>query len=75
MNFFKNYSHSMKIVMSIVALLMAGFCVYSWFFYDNGIVDYVASRDKIAVKKMFRDEWEILVHHTNLDSYNYVSYF
>ena len=70
MNFFINYSHSMKIVISIAALLMVCFCAYTWCSYDNGVVDYVASRDKAAVKRMFKDEWEVLVHHTNLETYN-----
>ena len=70
MNFFKNYSHSMKAVLSIAALMMIGFYAYTWCSYDNGVVDYVASRDKIAIKRMIKDEWEILVHHSNLDTYN-----
>jgi len=70
MNFIKNNSYSMKIVISIFILLAFVLFSYSWFAYDNGIVDYVPSRDKAAVKKMFQDEWELLIHHTNLNSYS-----
>ena len=60
----------MKIVIFVTGLLMIGFCAYTWCSYDNGVVDYVASRDKAAIKAMFKDEWEILVHHENLKTYN-----
>ena len=42
----------MKIIIIFLGLFMSAFFMYSWFFYDNGIVDYVASRDKPAIKKI-----------------------
>ena len=60
MNISKSYNHSMKIVIAVVALAVFGYCGYAWCFYDNGIVDYKASRDKAAIKKMFHDDWKLL---------------
>ncbi|MBP6870117.1 GNAT family N-acetyltransferase [Candidatus Babeliales bacterium] len=60
MNFFKSYGSSMKVVTGIVALLVCGWSAYAWFSYDNGIVNYVADRDKVAIKKMFHDDWQFL---------------
>jgi ribosomal protein S18 acetylase RimI-like enzyme len=49
---------------------MSVFLFYSWFFYDNGIVDYVASRDKIAIKKMFADDWKMLISDESMNTYS-----
>ena len=62
MNFFKDYNHSIKIVIAIVALVVMGWCGYAWTNYDNGIVDYKAFRDKAAIKKMFHDDWKFLYY-------------
>lgn len=60
----------MKIIISILGLFMSVFLFYSWFFYDNGIVDYVASRDKIAIKKMFADDWKMLISDESMNTYS-----
>lgn len=62
MNFFKDYNHSIKIVIAVVALVVMGWCGYAWTNYDNGIVDYKAFRDKAAIKKMFHDDWKFLYY-------------
>ena len=62
MNFFKSYSHSIKIIMIMSAVVIIAWCGYAWTFYDNGIVDYKASRDKAAIKKMFHDDWQLLYY-------------
>ncbi len=55
-----SYSKTIKYIVFFVALTVAAFSVYSWFFYDNGVVDYKAWRDKASVKKMFHDDWQLL---------------
>ena len=60
----------MKIIISILGLFMSAFLTYSWFFYDNGIVDYVASRDKVAIKKMFADDWKMLISDESMNTYS-----
>ena len=62
MNFFKDYNHSIKIVITVVGLAVIGWCGYAWTNYDNGIVDYKAFRDKAAIKKMFHDDWKFLYY-------------
>lgn len=62
LNFFKSYSHFMKIIIVVVALIVFGWCGYAWFFYDNGIINYKAWRDKSAIKKMFHDDWQLLYY-------------
>ena len=62
MNIFKNYSHSITIMMTITMFLVIGYCGYAWTYYDNGVIDYKAWRDKSAIKKMFHDDWKLLYY-------------
>ncbi len=52
----------MKIVIAAVAFAVFGYCGYAWTSYDNGIVDYKVSRDKVAIKKIFHDDWKMLYY-------------
>src|SRR3990167_1697386 len=56
----RQYGKSMQVVLVITGILTLGFCWYAWMWYDNGILDYRAFRDKAAVKKMFHDDWQWL---------------
>ena len=60
MSFLKSYNSSVKIIIAIIIFGVTGWCGYTWTSCDNGIVDYNASRDKAAVKKMFHDDWQLL---------------
>lgn len=60
MNFFKSYGQHVKLIIAACMVAVFGFCAYAWVFYDNGVVDYRAFRDKAAVKKMFHDDWQLL---------------
>jgi ribosomal protein S18 acetylase RimI-like enzyme len=60
MKIFASYSVMMKFVLSLVAIIIVGFCYYAWNFYDNGVIEYKAWRDKASVKKMFHDDWKWL---------------
>lgn len=70
MKFFENYGHNIKVVLIFCIFLMTAFFVYSWFAYDNGIVNYVESRDKTAIKKMFKDDWHLLISDESMNSYS-----
>ena len=60
MIFFKSYSFMIKCILAFVAMATLSFCFYAWTFYDNGVVSYQAWRDKVSVKKMFHDDWQLL---------------
>jgi ribosomal protein S18 acetylase RimI-like enzyme len=62
MNFFKSYSQGVKFLLILLFIVFIGFFIYLWKFYGNGIVDYIAYRDKAAVKKMFHDDWKMLYY-------------
>lgn len=70
MKFFENYTGHMKIILLVLGLLISTFFTYSWFRYDNGIINYVESRDKDAIKAMFSDEWKMLISDESMDSYS-----
>ncbi|MDP3788666.1 MAG: GNAT family N-acetyltransferase [Candidatus Chromulinivorax sp.] len=62
MSFLKSYSYSIKIIIVIVMLTVMGWFGYASTFCDNGIVDYQAFRDKLAIKKIFHDDWQLLYY-------------
>ncbi|AXK60640.1 hypothetical protein C0J27_02685 [Candidatus Chromulinivorax destructor] len=68
--FFRHYGSNMKKIIGILTCLLGLFFAYSWFFYDNGIVDYVESRDKAAIKKIFADEWKMLISDESMNTYS-----
>ena len=70
MKFFENYGYNITKIIIFMSLLISAFFAYSWFFYDNGIVNYVASRDKLAIKKMFTDEWKMLISDESMNTYS-----
>jgi ribosomal protein S18 acetylase RimI-like enzyme len=62
MAFFTSYRRFLVILMIISGIALIGRFGSTWPFYGNGIVDYNASRDKAAVKKMFHDDWKLLYY-------------
>ena len=58
MSFSKSYGY----VIGFVAIVIIGWYGFVWISYDHGIVDYKESRDKIAIKKMFHDDWKMLYY-------------
>jgi ribosomal protein S18 acetylase RimI-like enzyme len=42
--------------------VLIGVSGYRSFFNGNGIFDYKAYRDKVAIKKMFHDDWKLLYY-------------
>jgi len=70
MNFLKKYRPFVKIIILVTLVALSSFCAYSWLNCDNGIVDYVACRDKDAIKKMFKDEWKMLISDESLNDYS-----
>lgn len=46
------------LVIAVVAGLIGSW--YAWASFQNGVVDYQAWRDKVSVKKMFHDDWQLL---------------
>lgn len=60
MNFFTSYGQGIKISLSMVLVAACGWYGLNSFRCDNGIYDYVESRDKVAIKKMFHDDWQLL---------------
>jgi len=70
MEVFKNYTGYLKMTIVTLVVIVSLFCTYSWFFCDNGIVDYVESRDKSSIKAMFADEWKMLISDESLNTYS-----
>ena len=62
-----------KFFMMFVAAIMvvgAGWFAYPLLVTDDGIVDYVPSRDKAAIKKMFADDWGLLISDESMNTYS-----
>ena len=66
----RQYRHFVRI--ATLGLLISFCVVYlpSWFIKGRGIVDYVPSRDKAAIHKMFKDDWGLLISDESLNSYS-----
>lgn len=62
MEFLRSYRHIMQYIVLSTTVVVLGWCAYAWTCYDNGIIDYNASRDKAAIKKMFHDDWQLLYY-------------
>ncbi len=60
------------IVFVIIAVLgSAGFAMFNVLLRsDDGIVDYIESRDKASIKKMFADDWALLISDESMDTYS-----
>src|SRR3989339_1153355 len=62
MVFFTSYRRFVFILTIMTAGVVIGWYGYALTSHDNKIVDYKASRDKVAIKKMFHDDWKMLYY-------------
>lgn len=62
MKLFKSYGYYITMLIGCIVCCMLGLVAYNYSMHDHGIVDYKASRDKAAIKKMFYDDWQLLYY-------------
>lgn len=68
----RQYRHLAKLVALTLLIAFAAVYLPSWIalWKNDGIVDYVASRDKSAIHKMFKDDWALLISDANQKTYS-----
>lgn len=62
MKFLKSYNYFIKIIVIIIFFFVCARFAFDYLHGNNSIVDYLAQRDKAAIKKMFHDDWQLLYY-------------
>jgi len=65
-----NVSRKFQVAITVFLIALCGFGFYTFYSSDYAIVDYVDSRDKASIKKMFHDDWQLLISDESMETYS-----